>query len=115
MIVYSDKLLSSYAAKYVNKTNDMVSQDLSTNIDSTKCREFADLCHDVNYAIILSNLTDHEQLMIMRFYEVFLFRIYTVKKKFRSKTTVDWKSFQTFIKSNASYEKLFWTCFHYYF
>ena len=114
MIVYSDKLLLSYYSKYVTKTNHMASSEIN-DVDS-KSRDYAELCqNDLNYALILSNLTGHEQLMFIRFFEVFLYRIYNVRKSFRSESEVNWAEFQEFIKNNESYEKLFFTCFHFYF
>ena len=101
--------------KYVTRTNQMAASNCN-NFENLSCKKYAELCrHDMNYAMILSNLTMHEQTMFVRFFEVFLFRIYNVKKSFRSGHFVDWNSFQSFINSNEQYEKLFFTCFHYYF
>ena len=112
MIMYSDKLLATYVMKYGTRTNQMRSNCGDVELK----KEYAELCkNDMNYATILSNLTIHEQTMFVRFFQVFLFRIYNVKRIFVSEHSVDWNSFQLFIKSNEQYEKLFFTCFHYYF
>ena len=115
MILNSNKLIETFSTKYILPTNVMNPQ----RFELCKPMHVDDHDHesvgDNNYTFILRCLSKHEKAMFIRFFEVFLYRIYTVKKCFRQGYDVDWSSLNSFLLSNDSYEHLFLTCFHYYF
>ena len=76
--------------------------------------EECDFLSDKNYAIILSNLTMNEQKMFIRFFQIYLFRVYDVKKRFYDEN-IDWNELKEFVASNKIYTNLFLSCFHYFF
>lgn len=118
MIVNSTKLFHDFLMKYASNSTDMNGrlsiQDIllkpPNNLFETLCEK------DTHYARILSILSTNQQIMFIRFFEVFLFRIYSIKLSFRlNQSNINWNKLQSFIKSNQQYEKLFYTCFHFYF
>lgn len=115
MIHNSETLINNFIIKYVNSPTDMVSkQFLKKRKYLLQIHEDCDFLSDKNYSIILSNLTINQQKMFLRFFQIYLYRVYSVKKSFYDET-IDWISLKEFIESNKSYNNLFLSCFHYFF
>ena len=115
MILNSEILLNNYITKYVNSPTDMVSkQFFKKRKYLLQINEECDFMNDKNYAIILSNLTLNEQKMFIRFFQIYLFRVYNVKMKFYDEN-IEWSQLREFVESNKIYTNLFLACFHYFF
>jgi len=115
MILNSETLINNFIIKYVNSPTDMVSkQFLRKRKYLLQINEECDFLSDKNYAIILSNLTMNEQKMFIRFFQIYLFRVYDVKKRFYDEN-IDWNELKEFVESNKIYTNLFLSCFHYFF
>lgn len=116
MILNSGTLINNFIIKYVNSPTDMVSKQILR-----KCKyvlpinEECNFISDKNYVIILSSLTMNEQKMFIRFFQIYLFRVYNVKKTFYDTNNIDWLKLKEFLKSNKLYNNLFLSCFHYFF
>ena len=115
MILNSETLINNFIIKYVNSPTDMVSKQYLR-----KCKyllqinENCNFMNDKNYVIILSKLTENEQKMFMRFFQIYLFRVYNVDRKFYGEH-IEWEKLKQFLESNKIYSNLFLTCFHYFF
>ena len=103
MILNSETLINNFIIKYVNSPTDMVSkQFLRKRKYLLQINEECDFLSDKNYAIILSNLTMNEQKMFIRFFQIYLFRVYNVKKRFYDED-IDWYQLKEFVESNKMY------------
>ena len=116
MILNSETLINNFIIKYVNTPTDMMSKQFLKKCKYVlQIHEECDFLNDKNYSIILSNLTMNEQKMFIRFYQIYLFRVYNVKKKFYDDENIDWLQLKEFVESNKIYTNLFLSCFHYFF
>lgn len=115
MILNSETLINNFIIKYVNSPTDMVSKQFLKNRKYLlQINEECDFLIDKNYCIILSNLSMNEQRMFIRFFQIYLFRVYSIKKKFYDEK-IDWVQLKEFLESNKTYSTLFLSCFHYFF
>jgi hypothetical protein len=116
MILNSETLINNFIIKYVNSPTDMISKQFLK-----KCKyllpinEECDIFDDKNYVIILSNLTLNEQKMFIRFFQIYLFKVYSVKESFYDDKQIEWDRLSCFLESNKIYKSLFLSCFHYFF
>lgn len=115
MILNSETLINNFIIKYVNSPTDMVSKRfLRKRKYLLQINEECNFLSDKNYSIILSHLSTNEQKMFIRFFQIYLFRVYNVKRTFYG-DNVDWEQLKEFIESNKIYTNLFLSCFHYFF
>lgn len=112
----SKNLLISFITKYINSPTQTTPK---TIIDKIRYKfalndQFSFL-HDVNYSIILSHITGYERLMFIRFFQVYLYKTYGMKKTFIENYDINWNQLRQFLTTNKIYHNLFLTCFYYFF
>ena len=112
----SKNLLLSFITKYINTPTQTTPK---TMIDKIRYK-FAlndnfSFLHDVNYSIILTQITGYERVMFVRFFQVYLFKAYGIKKTFIESDDINWNQLIEFLATNKIYHNLFLTCFYYFF
>jgi len=112
MLVDSERMISKYLTKYVY---DPFQSHSSKRIDRFYLcldEEIANVMEpeDINCVLIISDMSSHRRRSFIRFYEVYLFRIYSIKKLFHMNRILDWNDIIGFVKSNPSYKQLFLSC-----
>ena len=116
MILNSENLINTFIIKYVNKPTEIISkQSLKKKKYLLQITDKCDIFEDKNYAIILSNLSFNEQKMFIRFFNVYLYRVYSLKHTFYDDNSIYWEKLNKFIMSNKMYSTLFLSCFHFFF
>lgn len=70
----------------------------------------------MNYILILSNMSVHRQKNFIRFFQVYMHRIYGIwdQSRFVKSTHVDWNELSKFINQNETYKQLFLSCLNVY-
>jgi hypothetical protein len=116
MIVNSNTLLHSFISKYVNAPTKTTPKVIFDDIKFTfTIHEKYSLTSDINYNIILSNIEDNERIMFIRFFQIYLFKIYKKQIQFINNGEINWDDVSSFINENKLYYNLFLTSFHYFF
>lgn len=116
MVINSVNLLQSFIIKYKNLPIESNSKDyinmksMGMNIDTQY-----DFFDDINYTLILSNISSMERKSFIRFFEIFKFRLYNCDVKFSDNNSIDWNLLKVFIKNSKTYKTLLQSCFYYYF
>jgi hypothetical protein len=116
MIVNSNTLLHSFISKYVNEPTKTSPKSSFEEVKFTfPVHDKYSLTSDINYNIILSNIEENERKMFVRFFQIYLFKIYNKQLQFIKQDTIDWTHLSTFVNENKIYHNLFLTTFHYFF
>ena len=117
MLVNSESVLNNYLVKYVNdpyvshcdkrlrveRFSLYVDDDIFATLDED----------DINYILILSDMSEHRRRAFLRFYSIYLYRIYNVKKRFHV-GKINWAVISEFVNSNELYKQLFLCCLNVY-
>lgn len=113
----SKTLLNTYIAKYINAPTHTTPNSVIEKIRYTfTLNDKYSFLNDVNYSIILSHISDNERIMFVRFFQVYLFKVYGIKQQFiQNRTIIQWDMLRRFIEGNKVYYTLFLTCFYYFF
>lgn len=118
MMVDSESLINQYMIKYVNETTDSHSKKklrdgkIQLTVDDEISSSFGE--DELDYVLVLSHMSKHRRKMFIRFYEVYLYRIYNVRSEFHKSDPLDWKLISDFINSNISYKQLMLGCLHFF-
>jgi hypothetical protein len=119
MIVNSSTLLYTFLTKYISSPNQTITR---LNFEKIKRSHPIKDSHVFNqngiyrnYAIILSHLTENDKCMLIRFFQIYLFKVYGIKEKFVSEGCVEWERLGFFVKANDVNMTLFISCFHIFF
>lgn len=115
-VLNSRDFLDQFVTKFKSQPTDMI-REIENRMYNLRVDEriLKAINGDVNHALILSNASELEQKNFVRFYCVYLKKIYDVRKLFHRNAHIDWKEIGCFINSNISYHQLFLTCIHYFF
>lgn len=121
MFFNSSSLVNNYMVKWVNDPFQSHSEKrlrverFSLHIDD-EIRKLFDDRDDTDFVLVLSQMSRHKRKAFLRFYSVYLFRIYDIKKKFYTAPAgdVDWKKLAQFVNSNDSFKKLLLCCLNVY-
>ena len=118
MLLDSESLVHQYMIKYVNESTDPHSKKVlrERKIDIAIEDDIAKVFDkdDMDYVTVLSHMSAHRRRMFVRFYEVYLYRIYNIRSGFHQDNPLDWKSISDFVNSNTSYKQLMLGCLHYF-
>ena len=116
-VLNSKTLLNMYITKYINSPTHTTPKSIIEKIRYTfTLNDKFSFLNDVNYSIVLSHISDNERLMFIRFFQVYLFKVYDIKRQFiEERTKIQWDKLKLFIEGNNVYYALFLTCFHYFF
>lgn len=120
MLVDSESIVHQYMMKYVHDTFQchnskylrMEKLHLSTD---RNIREAFD-AEDLNYVLILSSMSIHRQKNFIRFFQVYMHRIYGIsdQSRFEKSNHVDWNQLSKYINQNEVYKQLFFSCLNVY-
>lgn len=113
MLVNSETVINQYLIKYVNDPykshcdKELRMERFDLPIDDEICSSFDE--EDMNYVLILSHMSNHRRRLFLRFYAVYLLRVYNVNKSFH-KGDINWNTISEFVNSNPSYKQLLLSC-----
>lgn len=113
MLVNSESVVNQYLIKYVNDPYQPHSEkELRVDrfylfVDDEICSSFDE--DEMNYVLILSHMSSQRRKLFLRFYSVYLYRIYSIKKRFHI-GDINWRTVSEFVNSNPSYKQLLLSC-----
>lgn len=113
MLINSESVINQYVIKYVNDpyashcNKQLRLERFSLNVDDEILGTLEE--DDINYVLILSHMSNHRRKAFLRFYSVYLYRIYNIKKKFNG-GKINWDKISKFVNSNESYKQLLLCC-----
>jgi hypothetical protein len=113
----SKNLLKTFITKYINCPTQITPKSLLENVKyNFALSDQYIFLNDINYAIILTYINDNERLGLVRFYQIYLFKVYGLKETFiNTEREIDWFKLRAFIEQNKTFKSLFLSCFYYYF
>jgi hypothetical protein len=113
MLVNSESVINNYLVKYVNDPyashcdKRLRVERFSLYVEDEILKTLDE--DDINYVLILSHMSKSRIRAFLRFYSVYLYRIYNIKKQFHH-GEIHWGAISEFVNSNESYKQLLLCC-----